>query len=36
MDRKEIGIYTRDWVDFSQDRDYWKALVTVALKLRVS
>ena len=27
MDFKEIGINTRNWVDFTQDRDYWRALV---------
>ena len=25
MDLKEIGINTRDWVDYAQDRDYWRA-----------
>ena len=32
---KEIGINSRDWVDSTQDRDYWRALVNVALKVRV-
>ena len=36
MDLKEIGINTRDWVDLAQDRDYWRALVNVALNLWVS
>ena len=36
MDLKEIGINMRNWVDLSQDRDYWIALVIEALKLRVS
>jgi hypothetical protein len=35
MDLKEIGINTRNWVDLAQDRDYWRALVNAALKLRV-
>ena len=35
MDLKEIGIDTRNWVDSSQDRDYWRALVNVALNLQV-
>ena len=35
MDLEEIGINTRNWVDSAQDRDYWKALVNAALKLRV-
>ena len=29
MDLKEVGINTRNWVDLSQDRDYWRALVNV-------
>jgi hypothetical protein len=36
MDLKEISIYTRNWVDSAQDRDYWRALVNVALIVRVS
>ena len=35
MDPKEIGINTKNWVDSTQDRDYWKALVNEALNLRV-
>ena len=35
MDLKKIGINTRNWVDSSQDRDYWRALVNAALNLRV-
>ena len=35
MDLKEIGINTRNWVDSAQDRDFWRALVNVALNLRV-
>jgi hypothetical protein len=26
MDLKEIGINTRNWVHWAQDRDYWRAL----------
>jgi hypothetical protein len=33
MDLKEIGINTRNWVGSAQDRDYWGALVNVALNL---
>ena len=33
MDLKGIGINTRNWVDLTQDRDYWRALVNVALNL---
>jgi hypothetical protein len=35
MDLKEIGINTRNWVDLTQDRDYWRAFVNVALNLWV-
>jgi hypothetical protein len=35
MDFKQIGIDTRNWVDSSQNRDYWRALVNAAFKLRV-
>ena len=36
MGFEEIGIHTRNWVDWAQDRDYWRALVIAALNLRVS
>ena len=36
MDLKEIGINTRNWVDSSHDRDFWRSLVNVALNLRVA
>ena len=36
MDPKEIGINTENWVDLTQDRDYWRAFANVALNLRVS
>ena len=35
MDLKEIGNNTRNWVDSARDRDYWRALVNAALKLRI-
>ena len=34
-DLEEIGINTSNWVDTTQDWDYWKALVNAALNLRV-
>ena len=30
MDLKEMGINTRNWVDFAQNGDYWRALVYAA------
>ena len=36
MDLKEIGIDAGNWVDSAYDRGYWRALVNVALNLRVS
>ena len=35
MNLKETGVSSRNWVDSAQDRDYWRALVNVALILRV-
>ena len=35
MNLEEIGINAGNWVDSTQDRDYWRALVNAALKLRV-
>ena len=35
MDLEEININAGNWVDWAQDRDYWRALVNVALNLRV-
>ena len=35
IDFEEIGINTRNWIDSTQDRDYWRALVNVALNFRV-
>ena len=35
MDLEEIGISAGNWVDSAQDRNYWRALVNVALNLRV-
>ena len=35
MDLAEIGINAGNWVDSAQDMDYWRALVNVALNLRI-
>ena len=35
MDLEEIGINAGNWVDLTQDRNYWRALVNAALNLRV-
>ena len=35
MGLKEMGINTRNRVDSTQDRNYWKDLVNAALNLRV-
>ena len=35
MDLEEIGNNAGNWVDTTQDRDYWRALVNAALNLRV-
>ena len=35
VDLKEIGINTRNLVDFSHDMDNWRLLVNAALNLRV-
>ena len=31
----EIGINAMNWVNLAQDRDYWRALVNVALSPRI-
>jgi hypothetical protein len=35
MDLREIGWDGVDWIDMSQDRDQWSALVDTVLNLRV-
>jgi hypothetical protein len=36
MDLKEICIDTRNWVDSTEDRDYWRVILNTVLSLRVS
>ena len=36
MDLKIIDINTKNWVDSTQHRDYWRALVNEALNVRVT
>ena len=35
MDLEEIGFSAGNWVDSAEGRDYWRALVNVALNIRV-
>ena len=35
VEPKEISVNVRNWVNFAQDRDYWRALANAALNLRV-
>ena len=35
MDLEEIGINAGNWVDSTQDRNYWRALANAALNLWV-
>ena len=35
MDLEEIGIKAGNWVDSTQDRNYWRALLNAVLNLRV-
>ena len=35
MNLEEIGINAGNWVGSAQDRNYWRALVNSALKLRI-
>ena len=35
MDLKEIGVSVRSWIDSTQDRVYWRALVNALLNLQV-
>ena len=35
MNLEEIDINAGDWVNLTQDRDYWRALVNAEMNLRV-
>jgi hypothetical protein len=35
MDLREIGWGGMEWIDLAQDRDQWRALVNMAMNLRV-
>jgi hypothetical protein len=35
MDLREIGLGDMDWIDLAQVRDWWRALVTTVMNLRV-
>ena len=35
MDLQEVGLGYEDWIGLAQDRDRWRALVTVVRNLRV-
>jgi hypothetical protein len=35
MDFREIGWGGMDWIDLAQDRDQWRALVSMIMNLQV-
>jgi len=35
MDLQEVGCQDMDWIDLSQNRDRWRALVKAVMNLRV-
>jgi hypothetical protein len=35
MDLREIGLVGVDWIRLAQDRDWWRAVVSAVMNLRV-
>jgi hypothetical protein len=35
MDLQEVGCESMDWIDVTQERDRWRALVSAVMNLRV-
>ena len=35
MDLQEVGGGCEDWIDLAQDRDMWRALVSMVMNIRV-
>ena len=35
MDRQEVVLGGKDWIDLTQDMEKWQALVNVVMNLRV-
>jgi len=35
MDLQEMGFWCMDWIELTQDRDRWRALVNAVMNLRV-
>jgi hypothetical protein len=35
LDLRETGLWSVEWIQLSQDRDWWRALVNTVMNLRV-